>query len=63
MKDGKSIGVTVMNALEVAFSGSAKPEGTAERAGKEVDKATAKVGRQVEKIGESIKDAANGIKK
>lgn len=63
MKDVKNIGATVMNALEVAFSGSAKPEGPAQRAGKEVDKVTAKVGQQVEKIGESIKDTANGIKK
>jgi hypothetical protein len=40
-----------------------KQEGPAERAGKEVDKATDKVGQQIEKAGDSIQDAAKGDKK
>ena len=38
-------------------------EGPAEKAGKEVDKAVDKVGQQMEKAGNSIKDAVKGDKK
>lgn len=37
-----------------------KNEGPAEHAGKELDKATAKVGEKIEKAGESVQDAAQG---
>jgi hypothetical protein len=36
--------------------------GPAEKAGKEIDKATVSVGKQVEKAGESIQDAGKGEK-
>jgi hypothetical protein len=38
-------------------------EGPAEKAGKEVDKAVEKVGQQMERAGDSIKDAVTGDKK
>jgi hypothetical protein len=44
-------------------AGCQKQEGPAERAGKEMDKATDKVGQQIEKAGDSIQDAARGNKK
>jgi len=63
MKPGKNVSAAlVIGALLAALSGCQK-EGPAERAGKEVDKATDTVGRQVEKAGESIQDAAKGDKK
>jgi hypothetical protein len=37
-------------------------EGPAEKAGKEVDKAVEKVGQQMERAGDSIKDAVTGDK-
>lgn len=43
--------------------GCQKKEGPAEQAGKEVDKAVAKVGQQIEKAGDAIQDAAKGNKK
>jgi hypothetical protein len=46
----------------VALPGCQDHEGPAEHAGKEVDKATEKVGQQVEKAGDSIQDAAKGNK-
>lgn len=64
MKIGKSIGaVLAVSALLVVLASCQKQEGPAERAGKEVDKAAAKVGQQVEKAGESMQDAAKGDKK
>jgi len=64
MKLAKSVSAAViMSALLAALAGCQKQEGPAERAGKEVDKATEKVGEQIEKAGESIKDAAQGDKK
>lgn len=52
----------VMSALLVALSGCQKPEGPAEHAGKEVDKAAEKAGQQIEKAGNNIQDAAKGKK-
>jgi hypothetical protein len=64
MKLAKSVSAAVvMSALLAALSGCQKQEGPAERAGKEVDKATEKVGEQIEKAGDAIKDAAQGDKK
>jgi len=64
MKIGKSVGaVLAVSALLVVLSGCQKQEGPAERAGKEVDNAAAKVGQQVEKAGESMQDNAKGDKK
>ena len=50
-------------ALLVVLSGCEKKEGPAERAGKEMDKAVDKVGQQIEKVGDSIQDAAKDAKK
>lgn len=64
MKSGKTVGAALaMSALLAALLGCQKQEGPAEHAGKEVDKATAKVGQQIEKAGESIQDTAKGDKK
>lgn len=52
----------VMSALLVALSGCQKPEGPAEHAGKDVDKAAEKAGQQIEKAGNNIQDAAKGKK-
>lgn len=53
----------IVCALLAALAGCQKQEGPAERAGKEVDKATEKVGQQIEKAGQNIQDAAKGDKK
>lgn len=64
MKPGKTIcAALVMTALLATLIGCQKREGPAERAGKEVDKTTAKVGQQIEKAGDNIQDAAKGNKK
>ncbi len=47
----------------LALSACQKNEGPAERAGKEVDKAVANVGQQIEKTGDSIENAAKKDKK
>ena len=62
MKRRRMIGAAVvMTVVFVALSGCVK-EGPAERAGREADKAMADVGKQIEKAGESIQDAAKGEK-
>ena len=53
----------LMSALLVTLPGCKKPEGPAERAGQEIDKAVDRAGQQVEMAGESIQDAARGEKK
>ncbi len=64
MKSGKTIAaVLITSALFLALSACQKQEGPAERAGKEIDKATAKAGEQIEKAGQSIQDAAKGDRK
>lgn len=55
--------VVVMGAMLAALAACQKEPGPAERAGKEVDKATAQVGQQIEKAGQEIQDAAKGNKK
>jgi len=52
-----------MSALVLALSGCEKPEGPAEHAGKEVDKAVEKAGQQIERAGDKIQDAAQATKK
>ena len=47
----------------LALLGCQKHEGPAESAGKEIDKATQKVGEQIEKAGDKIQDTANGDRK
>lgn len=61
MKCGKTISAAfVTGALLVALAGCQKPEGPAEHAGKEVDKAVEKAGQQIEKAGKRIQDTAKG---
>ena len=61
MKLGKCASPALLiSALLIALSGCQEHEGPAEHAGKEVDKATDKVGQQVEKAGDRIQDAAKG---
>jgi predicted small lipoprotein YifL len=63
MNMGKIVStILVAGALLFALSACEK-EGPAERAGKEADKAVADVGKQIEKVGENIQDAAKGNKK
>ncbi len=50
----------IMSALIAAISACQKPEGPAEHAGKEIDKATEQAGSQIEKTGKDIQDAAKG---
>lgn len=60
----KALRATLLAALLLAVLGACqKQEGPAERAGKQVDKATEQVGQQIEKAGESLQDAARGDKK
>jgi len=64
MKCGNSvIAALAMSALVLALSGCEKPEGPAEHAGKEVDKAVEKAGQQIERAGDKIQDAAQAPKK
>lgn len=56
------VSLLVSGATLLLLSACQLQEGPAERAGKEADKAVADVGRQVEKAGETIKDAAKGDK-
>ncbi len=53
----------IIGTLIAVLSGCQKPEGPAEHAGKEVDKAVDKAGQQIEKAGDNIQDAAKGDKK
>lgn len=55
--------VLMLGALLVALSACEQREGPAERAGKEADKALNSVGKQIEKAGDNIQDAAKGNKK
>lgn len=55
--------VLMLGALLVALSACEQREGPAERAGKEADKALDSVGKQIEKAGDNIQDAAKGNKK
>lgn len=57
---GKTAAVVAMGLLVVALSACEKPEGPAERAGKEVDHAMEKAGQQLEKAGQSVQDASKG---
>lgn len=52
------LGVTM-----IALSGCPRQEGPAERAGKELDQALEKTGKQIEKAGDRVQDAAKGEKK
>ena len=49
-------------ALTLGISGCKKEEGPAEKAGRALDSAMEKAGKQIEKAGEAIQDAAKGKK-
>ena len=60
----KAVSTTlILGATLIALSACEKPKGPAERAGQQIDKATEAAGQQIEKAGQSIQDAANGVKK
>jgi hypothetical protein len=63
MKLGYNVVIAMAaSALIVGLAGCPQKEGPAEHAGKEVDKAMNKAGKQIEKAGESVQDAAKGDK-
>jgi hypothetical protein len=63
-KFNKTVGVAwAVGVLLAGLSACQKPEGPAERAGKQVDKAVDQAGQQIEKAGENIRDAAKGDRK
>lgn len=62
-KTGKSvIAMLAIGALTLGMTGCKKEEGPAEKAGRALDNAANKAGKQVEKAGEAIQDAAKGKK-
>jgi len=63
--NGSLISGSVMTLLILilGLAGCPQKEGSAEHAGKEVDKAMDKAGQKIEKAGESVQDAAKGDKK
>ena len=64
MKFAKAVSTTlILGATLIALYDGEKPKGPAERAGQQIDKATEAAGQQLEKAGQSIQDAANGVKK
>jgi hypothetical protein len=52
----------ILAALLTVLPGCQKQEGPAEKAGKQLDDAAGRVGKQIEKAGDSIQDAAKGEK-
>jgi len=64
MKIGRNVAVVfAAGVLVAALSGCQKEEGPAERAGKAMDNAVDNAGKQIEKAGEKIQDAAKDAKK
>jgi len=64
MKPYKSIGLAIVMATFMAMLGACqKPEGPAERVGKEVDHAVGSVGNKIETVGENIKSTAKSGEK
>jgi hypothetical protein len=51
-----------MSVLATMLYGCQKPEGPAEQAGKEIDKATDTAGQKIEQAGEAVQDTAKGKK-
>ncbi|MBQ0725668.1 MAG: hypothetical protein KBT50_00355 [Cycloclasticus sp.] len=54
------IAAIIMGAFFVGLSGCEGNEGPIEKAGKEMDQATQKLGEKIEAAGENIQDAAKG---
>lgn len=53
----------MMSALLLALPACQRQDGPAERAGKDIDKAVQGAGRQIEKAGEDMQDAARREKR
>ncbi len=53
----------ISSALVAVLAGCPRHEGPAEQAGKAVDRAVDKTGKQMEKMGEQVRDAAKGDRK
>lgn len=57
------IPVIAIGALALFLSACGKPEGPAEKAGKEVDKAVQSAGQKIEQAGEKIQETAKDASK
>ena len=62
MKYGKTFCTVLLTGAMLFVLSACEKEGPAERAGKQADKTVADVGKQIEKAGENIQDAAKGKK-
>ena len=62
-RSSSGVVILAMSALVLALSACQKPEGPAEHAGKELDKAMQNAGKQIEKVGSDIQDAAKDNRK
>lgn len=56
------VSIIAVSVLAGMLYGCQKPEGPAEQAGKEIDKAAETAGQKIEQAGEAIQDAAEGKK-
>jgi predicted small secreted protein len=63
MKLSRTFSASLLILAALALTACQKQEGPAEHAGKEIDKTVEKVGRQIEKTGDSIEDATKRDKK
>jgi len=63
MIKSKAVAAVAMGMLVMALAGCQKDEGPAERAGKELDKTMSAAGDQIQKVGDSIQDAARDAQK
>lgn len=59
MKPYRAVSAALLAVFVLAASGCQEPEGPAEKAGKEIDKAAASVGESIERAGEQLQKAAN----
>ena len=62
IRNGVCAGLAI-SVLILGLSACEKKEGPAERAGKEIDKSIESAGKQLEKAGDKIQDAAKDAKK
>jgi hypothetical protein len=62
IRNGVCAGLAI-SILILGLSACEKKEGPAERAGKEIDKSIESAGKQLEKAGDKIQDAAKDAKK
>jgi hypothetical protein len=60
MTPQKTIPLLIASAFLLFAVGCDKDEGPAEKAGKDIDKATDKVGHSMEKAGDELKDKTGG---